>query len=502
MVDPESTVSGSRKALFSPQGLFSRSKSIGGKAASESAKDKPAERQQEPVHGSAELLVPVQAERSASFGAALPPLGGRVASMSGAALGTALPPIAAKQARLLEALTYLLESLVEAAGAASKKDKEKTKEQGVLTLALLMRLVEAANERALQLSGERPAAKAKAASTMQQETAARRARQLVAGLQTDYGNDRGRAIIDLCGLVEHDRAIIDLSGLASKPEDTLAAIVEQMDRGGAEVREQATVLLRNLAEHSDALSEAIGQTAAIKVFARFVAGGSKGLPRAEAAATLTALARSHRESQDAVAAAGAVPSLVKMLKADGKHVAPDDSAAAALCLCTLMSHHAENTALVLAQGGLPPLSRMVLPLVYSATQLPAANGAPAAMQALHKVLQNECTPQSWPSEAAAVAEVRRLASAFPLGGAQGISLELLRKMVTVADSAEKGATHAVASLLVRAARERRPKARPKSPLPALPSPSPAPHLPLIVSHLFALALSPCRCSWPRLSSSI
>ena len=425
-----------------------------------------------------------------------------MASMSGAALGTALPPIAAKQARLLEALTYLLESLVEAAGAASKKDKEKTKEQGVLTLALLMRLVEAANERALQLSGERPAAKAKAASTMQQETAARRARQLVAGLQTDYGNDRGRAIIDLCGLVEHDRAIIDLSGLASKPEDTLAAIVEQMDRGGAEVREQATVLLGKLAEHSDALSEAIGQTAAIKVFARFVAGGSKGLPRAEAAATLTALARSRPESQDAIAAAGAVPSLVKMLKADGKHVAPDDSAAAALCLCTLMSHHAENTALVLAQGGLPPLSRMVLPLVYSATQLPAANGAPAAMQALHKVLQNECTPQSWPSEAAAVAEVRRLASAFPLGGAQGISLELLRKMVTVADSAEKGATHAVASLLVRAARERRPKARPKSPLPALPSPSPAPHLPLIVSHLFALALSPCRCSWPRLSSSI
>ena len=375
-----------------------------------------------------------------------------MASMSGAALGAALPPIAAKQVRLLEALAYLLEPLVEAAGAASKKDKEKTKEQGVLTLALLMRLVEAANERALQLSGSLPAAKAKAGSTVQQETAARRARQLVAGLQTEYGNDRGRAVIDLCGLVEHDRAIIDLCGLASKPEGTLAAIVEQMDRGGADVREQATVLLRNLAEHSDALNEAIGRTAAIKVLARFVAGGSKGLPRAEAATTLTALARSGRERQEAVAAAGAVPSLVKMLKADGKHAAPDDSAAAALCLCSLMAHHAEITALVLAQGGLPPLARMVLPLVASATQLPAANGAPAALQALHKVLQDECTPQTWPSEAAAVAAVRRLASAFPSGGAQGISLELLRRIVALADSTEKGATHAVASLLVRAAR--------------------------------------------------
>jgi hypothetical protein len=372
--------------------------------------------------------------------------------MSGAALGAALPPIAAKQVRLLEALAYLLEPLVEAAGAASKKDKEKTKEQGVLTLALLMRLVEAANERALQLSGSLPAAKAKAGSTVQQETAARRARQLVAGLQTEYGNDRGRAVIDLCGLVEHDRAIIDLCGLASKPEGTLAAIVEQMDRGGADVREQATVLLRDLAEHSDALNEAIGRTAAIKVLARFVAGGSKGLPRAEAATTLTALARSGRERQEAVAAAGAVPSLVKMLKADGKHAAPDDSAAAALCLCSLMAHHAEITALVLAQGGLPPLARMVLPLVASATQLPAANGAPAALQALHKVLQDECASQTWPSEAAAVAAVRRLASAFPAGGAQGISLELLRRIVALADSTEKGATHAVASLLVRAAR--------------------------------------------------
>ena len=161
-----------------------------------------------------------------------------------------------------------------------------------------------------------------------------------------------------------------------------------------------------------------------------------------------------------------------------------------------MSHHAENTALVLAQGGLPPLSRMVLPLVYSATQLPAANGAPAAMQALHKVLQNECTPQSWPSEAAAVAAVRRLASAFPLDGAPGISLELLRKVVAFADSAEKGAAHAVASLLVRAARERHPRAPPASaarkpdrrlpPSPPLPHPALAPHLPLIVSHLLAL----------------
>ena len=57
---------------------------------------------------------------------------------------------------------------------------------------------------------------------MQQETAARRARQLVAGLQTEGGHDRGRAVIDLSGLVEHDAAIVDLSGLASRPEPAFA----------------------------------------------------------------------------------------------------------------------------------------------------------------------------------------------------------------------------------------------------------------------------------------
>ena len=444
--DSEGAVSTSRKALFSPQGLFSRSRSASGL---ESAEDKPVEGQQEPVHGSAELLAPVLAAGSsrASFGASLPPLSQR-SSASGAALGAALPPIGAKQARLVEALAYLLEPLVEAAGAPSKKDKEKSKEQGVFTLGLLLRLVEAANERALQLSGERPAAKAKGGATVQQETAARRARQLVAGLQTEGGHDRGRAVIDLSGLIEHDAAIVDLSGLASRPEPALAAIVEQMERGGAEVREQATLLLRKLSEHSDALSAAVRQTGAIKVLVRFVAGGTKGLPRVEAAAALTALARGHFEAQQAIAAAGAVPPLVKMLKAEGKHAAPGEGAAAALCLCTLMAQHAENTALVLAQGGLPALARMVLPLVYRATQLHAANGASGALQALHRVLQAEGAEEPPPSEAAAVAALRRLAAAFPPGGAPGLGLELLRKMVALADSAEKGGAHAAAALLV------------------------------------------------------
>ena len=48
------------------------------------------------------------------------------------------------------------------------------------------------------------------------------------------------------------------------------------------MREQAILLLRKLAEHSDALSAAVRKTAAIKVLVRFVAGGTKGLPRAEA----------------------------------------------------------------------------------------------------------------------------------------------------------------------------------------------------------------------------
>jgi hypothetical protein len=175
-----------------------------------------------------------------------------------------------------------------------------------------------------------------------------------------------------------------------EPEGALGTIVEQLDRGGsAAAREQAVVLLRKIAEHTDALNRAIGRNpAAIKTLAKFVApGAAKVMPRAEAATTLAALARGQRANQDAIAAAGALSSLVKMLKADAKEVSAEEASAAALCLCALMAQHAENTALVQAQGGLPPLAQMAVPLVCSATQLPLAASTDEAMQALREVLQ-------------------------------------------------------------------------------------------------------------------
>jgi hypothetical protein len=70
----------------------------------------------------------------------------------------------------------------------------------------------------------------------------------------------------------------------------------------------------------------------------------------------------------------------------------------------------------------------VLPLVYRATQLHAANGASGALQALHRLLQVEGAeepppPEAPPPEAAAVAALRRLAAALPPGGEPALGLE-------------------------------------------------------------------------------
>ena len=76
-------------------------------------------------------LAPVLAgSRSGSAaGAALPPIGdSRVPSGRVSRVGAVLPPIAAAPDRLLEALAYLLEPLVDAAGSASKKDKKDKKQ--------------------------------------------------------------------------------------------------------------------------------------------------------------------------------------------------------------------------------------------------------------------------------------------------------------------------------------------------------------------------------------
>ena len=48
-----------------------------------------------------------------------------------------------------------------------------------------------------------------------------------------------------------------------EPEGALGTIVEQLDRGGsAAAREHAVVLLRKIAEHTDALNRAIGRNPA------------------------------------------------------------------------------------------------------------------------------------------------------------------------------------------------------------------------------------------------
>ena len=75
----------------------------------------------------------------------------------------------------------------------------------------------------------------------------------------------------------------------------------------------------------------------------------------------------------------------------------------------------------------------MLPLVYRATQLHAANGASGALQALHRLLQVEGAeeppppeappPEAPPPEAAAVAALRRLAAALPPCGEPALGLE-------------------------------------------------------------------------------
>jgi len=376
-----------------------------------------------------------------------------------------LPSIGKKkqpaESQLLEALAYLLEPLVEQQSAGGSK-KEK-KEQGMLTLPLLLRVIEAAHERSLRRQGAAGAKSNKGGAaggpTPQQETAARRVRQLVSTLQTASTSDeKDRAVLELASVVEADdarhgsvvKAVLDPNGAA-------ATVVEQIDRGGSGgAREAAMRLVRRLAEEGAANQAALA--AAIKPLVKH-AGGSpaKGnrVPR-EAAMALAALARDHSSNQTAIGGAGAVAALVKLLKLEGGDYELERQAAAG-AVVALVASHDDNLQSVVAQGGVAPLARWALPLVYAATQIPTVRSGGQALQALHDVLNrsgNEPTPppgSGGTAEATAAATLRSLASAFPPSGVHGIGLELLRPIVALAATTAPGAPHATCAALVLAA---------------------------------------------------
>jgi hypothetical protein len=145
----------------------------------------------------------------------------------GTPVRAALPPIPApevtaptdKPVHLLEALLYLLEPLVGSAGG--KKAKTDKKELGTLTLALLVRVVEAANERVVQRHGEPKEERRAPMTSVQQQTAARRAKQLVQSLQTSQNStEKDTAVLDLAKLAEGE--VSAARGRVRRPREELA----------------------------------------------------------------------------------------------------------------------------------------------------------------------------------------------------------------------------------------------------------------------------------------
>ena len=230
-------------------------------------------------------------------------------------------------------------------------------------------------ERALTL-GER---------ALQQDTLMRRAKIVVrAMVETSRTEEREGPLLELHRLVERNKNLAE----AVVTEGGILPMVEVASRGSMKAKEQAVAVLRRMAslsaEHRVAVSRAGGLAPIVKVI---VGGTTAATPqlRSEACTALAWLSKGQPANQSAIADAGTIPALVKLLTSqhDGEPLA------AASALCALSAGHEKNCALVVAHGGIALLASLLMPHVFAATRvLPTATNE-QALGALHTILLGE-----------------------------------------------------------------------------------------------------------------
>ena len=377
------------------------------------------------------------------------------------ALEYAAAPTQSDDARLLEPLACVLEPLIE----LEESGVSRKKKQGGLTLSILLSVTELAwrvaqHERGVERQAtlrDLIAANSKSvALTVQQQTAARRVKSSLNQIKTgDMSDEKEAALGQIVEIVEKNKKLMAVI----VEEGGIAPIVQMADRGSQKSKEQAATILRRLAElrpeHKVAIAKAGGIAAIVKIVG---AGSSKPSTRVEAAMTLATLARGHEENQNAVAAAGAIKPLVKLLA----HEQKEEQLAAASALCALCAQNADNCKKVVAEDGVAPLARCILPAVVSATSAASALQQKTALEALHGILHGArrsavpsgklpgrlasgwgsmrqmVAPEPPPEKLSAAEEaLKQLAIAFPEAKAPTVGVELVQQLVALAENASK-----------------------------------------------------------------
>ena len=364
----------------------------------------------------------------------------------------------------LEPLVHLLQPLLK----ASRKDDQ---QNGTLTLQVLLTAASLAST-----CGKDPGARPGRPSwkvTVQGQTTVRRARALVTAMRGSPRKDeKERALADLCLLLKSAP-----SAAAAALDEGVVLLVELADCGSLKAKEHAASLLKQMAG-SDAGRSAVAQAGGIAPLVKLVAAQARP-PRLEAAAALAALACGHTANQDAIAAAGALTHFLKMLAPDHLHAySEQEQLAAATAVCALAARHAANSRLVVSHGGTARLASFIRPRLVAVARLgddASASGrrrGDDALNALHALLRQhspgaEPPPPapSAPADAAAAEALRRLVGGLPSAQRlDGMVDELLGPLVTFAQSGGRGAP----------ATPRHAPPRPATPRPAPPRPATTP----------------------------
>ena len=259
-------------------------------------------------------------------------------------------------------------------------------------------------------------------------SASRRVKTVVATLrEATRADEKELAAVELCGLSAQPGRAAILSAIVE--EGGIAPLVELLERGSSKAKEHAVGVLRRVADHSRVYRTAIANAGGIAPLVKLVgqvraprpaasvlmaraertykhahrtrsafplaalptdsmlraprcssqSGGTATLAkgRQEAAVALANLARAHATNQAAIAQAGALPHLLRLLKST--QASEPDRLAAASAICALVAQNEENSEAIVRQGGVAPLARFVLPIAFAAAPLaPLAARAHAA----------------------------------------------------------------------------------------------------------------------------
>ena len=343
-------------------------------------------------------------------------------------------------------------SLLDPAWAASHAEPQRVSAFAMRVLLAVIRL--AAARSGVDDSKSASVANEKAAKGEKSSKVTRMARGYIQTLRSSSRSD------------ETEAALTDLSRLAagsgptvaaalSNEEGGLEALVEQGAHGTLNAKEMAVALLRRVADLSHEERTAIAAAGGLATIVKMLSSStSTARMRVEACAALANLARDHAANQAAIAKAGAVPHLVRVLesKLEGEALA----AASALCAVSA-SQDAATMKIVCKEDTLVPLAKWALPVMLAMTAATESTTNEEALDLLLSTLRLKeapAEPPARPNAATAGADAKALRTvAQAIGTAEVDAQEclpsgLLSGIVELSTTSTKVAEHAALTALI------------------------------------------------------